>query len=195
MPAFSYHKAIQALNFFARQNSDCTIDKLRVLKLVFFADRYHLRKYGRTVTNDRYYAMRLGPVPSATKEMVDLTLIDSRERHYAAEYLAKGKGTNSLRSIADLDLDVLSETDLEALRFSWRVFGHRTDVVSKTHSYPEWKRHEALLRTESRVEMDYLDFLLDPPGDVDPCFALSEDARQALKEHLAEVGAVNSLWR
>jgi len=54
--AFAHRKATQALNVLAR-NSGGTISKLKALKLVFFADRYHLRKYGRAIINDRYFAM------------------------------------------------------------------------------------------------------------------------------------------
>ena len=50
---FDYKKAVQAINFFARKNGG-KITKLEVLKLIFFADRYHLRKYGRPITNDQY---------------------------------------------------------------------------------------------------------------------------------------------
>lgn len=58
---FAYRKAAQALNYFAIQNGG-EIEKLQALKLIYFADRYHLRKYGRPITNDQYWAMNFGPV-------------------------------------------------------------------------------------------------------------------------------------
>lgn len=64
---FAYKKAAQTLNYFAIKNGG-EIDKLHALKLVFFADRYHLRKYGRPITNDQYWAMRFGPVASGVKD-------------------------------------------------------------------------------------------------------------------------------
>jgi len=64
---------------------------------------------------------------------------------------------------------VLSETDLEALQFSWEAFGKRPRIVEKTHLYPEWQRHEAAIAGgNTRVPMDYLDFLDDPPAAVKP---------------------------
>ncbi len=63
--SFSHRKATQALNFFAAKAGG-KINKMKALKLVFFADRYHLRKYGRPVVGDEYLAMNYGPVASGT---------------------------------------------------------------------------------------------------------------------------------
>jgi uncharacterized phage-associated protein len=54
-----YEKCTQALNFFA-QKAGGQINKMKALKLIFFADRYHVRKYGRLLTNDNYMAMEHG---------------------------------------------------------------------------------------------------------------------------------------
>ena len=37
-----------------------------LIKSIFIADKSHLNKYGRPITFDNYYAMRAGPVPSLT---------------------------------------------------------------------------------------------------------------------------------
>jgi hypothetical protein len=44
---------------------------MKALKLIFLADRYHLCRYGRLITNDSYVAMKHGPVPSATRDIVE----------------------------------------------------------------------------------------------------------------------------
>jgi len=44
-----------------------TIDKLHAIKYFYFADKYHLMKYSRMITNDTYYAMKMGPVASNVK--------------------------------------------------------------------------------------------------------------------------------
>ena len=63
-------KATQALNFFARQEG-ASIVKMKALKLVFFADRYHLRRYGRPVVRDKYKAMEYGPVASTAYDLIE----------------------------------------------------------------------------------------------------------------------------
>jgi len=41
-------------------------DKIKIIKLVYLANKYHLAKYGRTITGDDYYAIEHGPVGTAT---------------------------------------------------------------------------------------------------------------------------------
>jgi hypothetical protein len=192
---FEHRKTTQALNFFAIQNGGA-IDKLRALKLVFFADRYHLREYGRPVTNDQYWAMRLGPVPSATKDLFEMDTTSREERHYAEKFFAKGIPPHTIRSIAAVDTSVLSASDREALDFAWRTAGRRSRIVERTHVYPEWKRHAAALKGDStRVPMDYLDFLDDPEPDINDFRPLTPDQRRDRQEQIADLTDAVALWR
>ena len=86
---FSHKKATQAINFFACRNGGA-IEKLRLLKLIFFADRYHLRKFGRPITNDPYWAMQFGPVASSVKELAEMDTVSGAERHYAMTFIRVG---------------------------------------------------------------------------------------------------------
>ena len=192
---FDYKKAVQAINFFALKNGG-KITKLEVLKLIFFADRYHLRKYGRPITNDQYWAMRFGPVASCVKEMAELDSLCGTERHYAENHFQKGIPEYQLESTTPVDEDVFSDSDLEALNFVWDHFGDHLDhVVNVTHQYPEWKRHENTLKGQSRVPMDLMDFLEDPEPGVEPCWKLSDEERQLRRESLAHLNQVEALWR
>ncbi len=40
------------------------------LKVIYFADKEHLRRYGRQIFNESYYAMDKGPVPSLAYDIV-----------------------------------------------------------------------------------------------------------------------------
>ena len=192
---FAYKRATQALNFFAIQNGG-QIDKLHALKLTFLADRYHLRKYGRPITNDQYWAMRLGPVPSGVKDLFELDSASPDERHYAERFFKAGQKPHSIGSIAPVDTRALSESDLEALQATWNAFRPGYGLVEKTHEYPEWSRHAAALAGgATRVPMDYLDFLEDPPAGVNPCHPLTEEERADRRGQLKEMADAVALWR
>ena len=192
---FAYKKAAQLLNYFAIHNGG-EIDKLDALKLVYFADRYHLRKYGRPITNDQYWAMRLGPVPSSVKELFELDSASHAERHYAEQYFERAERPHRIRSKAGVDFRVLSASDKEAVEFAWGTFGQKGNIVEKTHKYPEWERHELALKGgATRVPMDYRDFLGDPSANIDPCYALTDNERKARQEQLAEMAEAVALWR
>lgn len=193
--SFDYKKAVQAINFFATRNNGC-ITKLEALKLIFFADRYHLRKFGRPITNDQYWAMQFGPVASAVKELAELDSL-GKERHYAEAYLKQMETPHELASIQAVDEDVFSDSDIEALSFVWNTFGPRLHhLVNITHQYPEWKKHESALKSgQSRVRMDLMDFLEDPPPGVEPCCLLSDEEKQHRREALMHLNAIETLWR
>jgi Protein of unknown function (DUF4065) len=47
------------------------LTKWRICKLLFLADKLHLLRYGRPITGDAYYAMKLGPVPTNVLNVLD----------------------------------------------------------------------------------------------------------------------------
>jgi len=197
--SFSHRKATQALNFFARKAGG-RINNMKSLKLVYFADRYHLRKYGRPVVGDEYLAMNYGPVASSTKDLAEMSdFLGEEEERYAKRFIRPAESAITYTSIHDVDEKVLSESDREALEFSWKRFG-RVDkfALSRlTHRYPDWKRHEAALQSNvvTRVPMNYRDFLEDPEGNADPCFELGDRHRKAIASGIDEIAAFERLWR
>jgi uncharacterized phage-associated protein len=196
--SFSHKKATQALNFLALQENGM-IGKVKALKLVFFADRYHLRKYGRPVFGDEYLAMNYGPVASGVKDLAGQSdFLGSHEKGYSRRYLQPDEQKHSVASLAPVDETVFSTSDLEALRFAWGRFGHLDgfSLARLTHHYPEWKRHEEALSSEdiSRVPMAYDDFLDEPEAGCDPCHPLTDEERADRREALRELQQIEDLW-
>ncbi|MEW6488968.1 MAG: Panacea domain-containing protein [Thermodesulfobacteriota bacterium] len=204
----NHEKATQALNFLALMNGG-EINKMKALKLVFLADRYHLRKYGRPVIGDEYFAMKQGPVASMAKDLADKNAwLDDCEREYADRFLATSEDKLFLASASPVEEDVFSDSDLEALRFAWRAFGALSewDLVNLTHAYPEWEKHGAGLTHGDcrRARMEYADFFLD----ADPRHpllsltgqrdifgeAVSAEEKVAAREAAEEKARVRSLW-
>ena len=88
----------------------------------------------------------------------------------------------------------LSKSDLEALEFVWKTFGHARDLVELTHLCPEWKKHENALTTQTRVRMDYTDFLEDSPCSVE-CYHLTSDNKEARRAQLKELSSIEEVWK
>ncbi len=203
---FDYQKATQALNFFAIREGG-QINKMKALKLVFLADRYHFRKYGRLITNDSYIAMKHGPVPSTTKDIAESNdYLDDSPKGYSLEYIEPVSNLR-LASIKEIDTAILSESDLEALNFTWDAFGRfdQFQLRDITHSYPEWTKHRKHVIGGSWAPMNILDFLQDPVEQVDKnlelndedhqTFKLNDEDRQTRSEELIERSLIESLWR
>ena len=178
-----YEKIIQAVNFFARKSNN-QLTKLHILKLIFFADRYHMRMYGRMITNDDYLAMQYGPVASATKQVIEFISIPDKYSEYAAAYL-KPKNDHLIYSLQDVDRDVFSETDIEALEVAWKIKEKVKKLVKYSHEFPEWKKHEEKLKVLSRSRMALEDFFLQAPEKSEYCNA-DESRVQINKEFFTE---------
>lgn len=191
----AHRKAAQALNFFARQEGG-SINKLKALKLLFFADRYHLRKYGRPVSECEYYAMKHGPVASEAKSIAEeCDTLPAKAREYARKYIRKGEDYD-FRAAADMDSTVLSASDREALEFAWQNFGRfdKYDLRDITHHYPEWKRHEAKLAKTRRVPIDLADFFQEPDAGYIPCHPLTDEEREAALELFRQRQTFANRW-
>ncbi len=157
--------SVQAMYYIAKALNK-PVDKLTLLKLVFFADRYHLRKYARTITDDTYFALKYGPVASNTKDILDdLADTSQQDEVYANQFLNMVDTKTFSAKDTSAELDFLSETDIEALDFVITNFGQMSSykLVDLTHEYPEWKRFEQSLQSgmkRERIRME--DFFEDP---------------------------------
>lgn len=160
-----------------------TADKIKLIKLLYLADKYHLIRYGRTVTNDDYYAMPYGPVGTTVKDILSLSeFLSDEEKHYTNNLLTK-VGDNAFRAKDVVeDYDMLSETDVEALDFVHEKYGAMSawKLRDYTHRYPEWSQYEDLFtkghtRRERLATKELLSVL-----DNDPI------AAGITKEHLIE---------
>jgi len=170
---------------------------MKALKLLFFADRYHLRKYGRPVSECAYFAMKHGPVASEAKHIAEESpRLDQNSRSYARRFVRKDH-TYHYCSVGDVDQAVLSNTDREALDFAWQNFGHYSELRLRdiTHHYPEWKRHARCLREgRRRAEIDYSEFFADPDPGYNPCYQLSAKDRVIAVELIRDRQAFDNCW-
>ncbi len=48
-----------------------TLDKYRIYKSLYFANKEHLNRYGRAITADTFFALQYGPVPTKLADILD----------------------------------------------------------------------------------------------------------------------------
>lgn len=137
-------------------NKKDSADKIQLIKWIYLADKYHLVKYGRTITGDQYYAMEYGPVGSMVKDVLELHGLSGSENKYAASLIENIDKVSfkKRKNTPKIDFEQLSETDKEALDFVVKKFGNMGswELKDYTHKYPEWKKHERRLKTATRRE-------------------------------------------
>lgn len=152
-------KIVHALNYLASHSSEKKLNKMKAIKLLWLADRYHLRKYARTITNDCYYAMPFGPVPSRTKEILDgkvpIAIVTNSLKNINQYYYG---------SAGEINYDVFSESDIEVLDLILKYYGEQDQfsLSELSHKSPEWLRFEdCLKRKASSYKMNMCDFFVN----------------------------------
>lgn len=123
---------------------------IKLVKLMYLAERLSLKRYGEPLTGDHLVSMPNGPVLSMTYDHINGALpsveggwetwIADRGGHFVAL-----RDESKIRS-PEQDLLRLSDSDLEVLDETWQEFGHwdRWALVKYTHSEacPEWEDPE-----------------------------------------------------
>ena len=191
---FDYKKATQAINFLAKKEGG-KINKMKVIKLIYFAERYHLRKYGRLITNDRYLAMSWGPVGSTIKDILEFSdFMDPQEKEYAESFISQTNNKYTIESTNEVDKDPFSETDIEALEFSYNNFGEfdQYKLAKISHFYPEWAKFERVLTTKekTREHMNYFDFFLNASDIANDKFQEDPQELESAKEIFIETAKI-----
>ena len=181
-------KTINVLGYFAQKQGNEAMNCMKAYKLVWLADRYHLRQFGRTITGDRYFAMQRGLVPSDTKNIVE----GECPRHISLESFNKtaiqhDKGSFSYRFVSVIDQDVFSESDREVLDLIWNTFGglDQWQLSELSHKAPEWKQYESLLKEngEKKSFPVDIDCFFENFDDGYGLFSDSEEKMEATKQY------------
>ena len=177
-------KAIQALNFFASKAGG-KINRMKAIKLIWLSDRAHLRKYGRPILSDKYYAIKLGPIPSKTKNFSEAEGLMSDEVKTYRNNNIEPVGQNEFKSLAAPDMNVFSQSDIETMEKIFATFGHydKYRLSNLSHKFPEWKKYENFLKVNvtGRKRMSFDDFFKDTPESSE-YFTESEELLNLSKE-------------
>jgi hypothetical protein len=157
-----WNKALAAITFLAAHDVPA-LSKGKLCKLVFLADKYHLVRFGRTVTGDCYYAIPNGPVPSAI-----LTRLDALEEHRDDQLgpLLQLDTTYAYPRISakqPVGMENLSDSDILALQRTLELFGGLTfdELRDLTHGMPAYDKAWENRGNCKRSLMAFEDFFED----------------------------------
>lgn len=166
-------KALEVILWFASRKPQ--IDFHKLLKLLFFADKYHLNRYGRPIVGGTYGADQYGPVCRQVYRILtgDPLFIEALERNGALPF--RVVHNYRVEAERDANMRVLSESDVEALSFALKEYGERSFDELTELSHEE----EAYLRAGGGP-MRYEDFLEETPDRKERAADLADVARYAV---------------
>ncbi len=87
------YKIAQTILFFLEHDMQY-FGRVKLMKLLFYADKYHLEKYKKTIFNTPYTKLRHGPVPESTNALLGDALSLRQNIGYSLEYEEEAKIIN-----------------------------------------------------------------------------------------------------
>ncbi len=170
---FNERKATQAAAHLLKLRGG-EMSYMKLIKLLYLADRSALLQWGRPITTDSYVSMDRGPVLSRVLELAtdgDLpgqTSVWARHISEPAHY--------SVRLQTNPGEDELSTAELHVLEDVFRQHGRKSrwELVDFTHNLPEWKNPQG-----GAIPIQYRD-ILQAAGRTPSEIAAVEDELEGL---------------
>jgi uncharacterized phage-associated protein len=191
---FNFAKFIQALVFFSK-NGVSDLTKLKAAKLLYFADKEHLIRYGRPIIGDVYYALKLGPLPSQADDL----LSEAEAAHLAgpstpeqeeffryldvvSDYwpLFVARNEENFRVFSKSDLDILAEVTKKYGKLDWKR------LVDLSHEEPAWEKADKVRKKPNGSALMPYETFFD--GESDTTMLQVASAEQEDRELAALIG-------
>ncbi len=153
------------------------LGKTKLMKLLYFADKKHLKQYGRPIFYDKYIKQKMGPVAintfnilSASKDDRDFKEdIEKFSQWIECEEKNINKNHQMLifKKKKDLDADIFSRSELKVLKEVFEKFKSNVaeEVSNISHLLPEYEQtemHELISYDKMAEDMgDYVKFWND----------------------------------
>lgn len=180
-------KIIQTLLYIASHQKDKCVDFMKAYKLLWLADRCHLRMHGRTITNDQYFAMPYGIVPTDAKHLLEGEVTNLTTPEDYLERRIKIVSKHKYKAVAEPDLKEFSKSDIDVLNKVLESYNglKPMELSSLSHKYPEWKQYKKMLNNENEknsfpVNMDL--FFENSDEDEAKIFDQSSEMLEMTKE-------------
>lgn len=172
---FNIDKAIQAASVLLSRHEHKSMEYIRLLKLLYIADRESLQETVRPIVGSKIVAMKNGPLHSKVYDLVKGEDID--DAHWAEFFQTIGVTIREAKHPGIAALSVYEVRKLKEIHDRYQNT-NTWELVDATHDFEEWKTNypnpnESTSRT---IPFDDLVKAVGRGGDLD---AIKEDVREA----------------
>lgn len=142
------------IRYFCTYTNPLYLGKVKLMKLFYFLDFIHVKKYGAPVTYDKYIKLEHGPIPSFIKNLIDSVSDDPANAILSdtcsIEKVDVGKtGMQKVtcnRSFTTNDTRYFNNSELAVLKLVCQKYGQRNtrDTENASHDEAPWKETKLL---------------------------------------------------
>ena len=149
---FRSRKAAQLCAYFAGKNAG-TIEKLKLIKLLYFAERRFISENHHPMLFDEYYSLPHGPICSSALNGINGVIHEEIWDNYIAR---NGNIVVAIKTLTRDELDDVSDAELTVVDDIWREFGHMTASQLRNYSHENCPEYT---KTEGRIPISYKQIL------------------------------------
>jgi uncharacterized phage-associated protein len=190
---FNPQKFVQALVFFSKSGmTDLT--KMKIHKLLFFADKLHLIRYGRPIIGDHYFALDHGPLLSRVDDDLDtaedlaIGVNEAAVRDHFGGYLTlrSNGGWPVIAALGPEKYGVFSKSDLKVLKDIVDKFGNMSasQLRKLSHEDPAYVLANRNRPEGGRAAMPYESFF---EGEADKAMLEIAEVEQEDRDFAATI--------
>ena len=128
---FRSRKAAQITAYFGSL-AHGTIEKLKLIKLIYLAERECISRHGRPMLFDEFYSLPHGPICSATLNGIDGLGDEGIWDRYVAR---NGNIIVPVKKMDRDDLDEVSNVEFNVIMDTWERFGGRTSSQLRNYTH------------------------------------------------------------
>jgi len=135
---FHFKKAVQAVAHLLRTEPSWRMNYMRLLKLLYIADRESIKETGEPITGDRAFAMERGPVLTRLYD-----LIMERDKNSPEWNRFFQKVHYDLEMTQDPGMADLCRYEADKLREIAERYADEDEIalVQRVHQFEEWKKY------------------------------------------------------
>lgn len=131
---YQSQKAAQMTAYFGKQTKG-RIEKLKVIKLLYLAERDFMAMHARPMLYDEFYSLKEGPILAATLRAIDGTT----DGVIWDDYIARnGKTVFLVKRVERGDFTEISDTELATLERTWSMFGELSAGQMRDHVFAKF---------------------------------------------------------
>lgn len=165
---FNLEKGTESILYIIENGTQPTFH--HVSKVLYFADKEHLERYGRFICGDSYIAMKNGPVPSGIYDLLKLVRGDLSPVFYPPQETVDKLhqafsilGRYGIISLRKADREMFSKSDMECLNNSVRKYGNLSSSQLTELSHDRaWESADQ----NDLMEIDHIVATFDNPEDL-----------------------------
>ena len=150
---FRSRKAAQLCAYFAAKQRKGTIEKLKLIKLLYFSERKFLSENHYPMLFDEYYSLPHGPICSSALNGINGII----HEEIWDEYIARnGNVVVAIKLLSRDELDEVSDAELSVVDDIWREFGNMTASQLRIYSHQHCPEY---IETTGRIRISYKQIL------------------------------------